>query len=526
MMEKAFYFDYFQQEWMEIQQPLLGSQDMEELSGQVVLRVKWSGGQQQDYIWWKSMAQLMEFTAVGEVSDGSMLLSGQVDIQDGQERGCFTIYIPYRWRVIQTQPAAPVQVSLDLMQVQFHAGQLLQPHWGHWNLSLDFARRRWVSFPYDFQKENPDAGDRGVISKSPAADIGMPGLVSDIAAACLQDSASLYLGLRPGVICEKKGKRMLEAFLERPYDLNIIFLRPFIGEGFEQLFPKACYDNYRILCAYLGLKPPKSLRKAYALNPYNIISYMMMRQLGFQDVNVLRWFQDRERLFGIALDSLVYDAGKKQVVQRTWERESLSLLRYVFSWWINERGETQAARRLLKAMDHGWKTLQWDVLRMISGNFLQADPAILSPQVIQKFFREGPSAAVHDAMIQEINADKEQRCREYNIPLQYTAKEKDYEAVIDGCEFYLPKAVAELSKIGRKFHNCVISYADRVARHKCIIMVMQKNKQPCVCLELQEGRVCQALGPCNEQPPLDHRAIVCRWAQSKGIKLLTGRIGW
>ena len=79
MMEKAFYFDYFQQEWMEIQQPLLGSQDMEELSGQVVLRVKWSGGQQQDYIWWKSMAQLMR------LSEDSR------DFDPAEDRGCCSL---------------------------------------------------------------------------------------------------------------------------------------------------------------------------------------------------------------------------------------------------------------------------------------------------------------------------------------------------------------------------------------------------------------------------------------------------
>jgi len=159
---------------------------------------------------------------------------------------------------------------------------------------------------------------------------------------------------------------------------------------------------------------------------------------------------------------------------------------------------------------------------------LDRDDRLLTPETRRRLLREGFTSAVHDDMMHDLAnvlPRLEHGCLQwYDIPntsIQYTDKEKAYADEIDGYRFVLPKESDDLRIYGKRFHNCVASYRLAVLERKSLIMAMVQEDRYIACIEIQQRRVVQAFGPCNQQlsPPIQE--VIKHWAKEK--KIVYGR---
>ena len=70
---------------------------------------------------------------------------------------------------------------------------------------------------------------------------------------------------------------------------------------------------------------------------------------------------------------------------------------------------------------------------------------------------------------------------------------------------------------GEAFHNCVVSYCIDVVKKRSLILAMKRDNKYVACIEVQQRRVVQALGPCNQKLPAEVREVLRKWADKKKI---------
>lgn len=85
-----------------------------------------------------------------------------------------------------------------------------------------------------------------------------------------------------------------------------------------------------------------------------------------------------------------------------------------------------------------------------------------------------------------------------NNPIHYKEEEKKLEEKINDIQFYLPPDTDHLKMAGEKLHNCVGHLYRMQAYRKTSIIVLMKQAENFVgCIEINEGKIKQAYGPCN-----------------------------
>ena len=112
-------------------------------------------------------------------------------------------------------------------------------------------------------------------------------------------------------------------------------------------------------------------------------------------------------------------------------------------------------------------------------------------------------------------------CEEYNrISIQYDETKYvernvlDYECEIDGFKFIYPKTTEEIKEEGKRQHNCVASYINRVLSEDCHIMFMRHKDEPgknYITLEIRNNEIVQAKRPCNQEPSAEEWAVINKW---------------
>lgn len=91
----------------------------------------------------------------------------------------------------------------------------------------------------------------------------------------------------------------------------------------------------------------------------------------------------------------------------------------------------------------------------------------------------------------------------------------------------LPETSHQLRDIGRKLHNCVGSYADKVLSGSCTVVAMTDDEgKLLVCLEVEKGSIRQAKLNQNQSVCADAalNAAVIEWAKAAKLKIATGDI--
>lgn len=86
-----------------------------------------------------------------------------------------------------------------------------------------------------------------------------------------------------------------------------------------------------------------------------------------------------------------------------------------------------------------------------------------------------------------------------NNKIKYGEKERKLETTINGIRFILPPSTDYLLAAGGRLHNCVgTCYRMRAFRKQCIIVLMKDGSNLVGCIEISNGRIYQAFGPCNK----------------------------
>ena len=455
--------------------------------------------------------------------------------REGKDR----FFVPYQWTVTARDDSI-LEVSLDIFLVSFFEGKVQAIQEKQWLIECDFAHSQLKAWPVTFLKDR----QKGWVNffhcpesvtfpdMMGASYVEIPTVVTDIAISILQGYAELEFGFRPTYMGNLHGLKHMIAFCVRPLDMNIYLLRHVIGEPYERLFPREQRDNYRPLCRYLQIDhPPKSLRRSYGEMPENLVAYVLFRQLGFRDINVIRRFFQREALFGYHLAKLTFQSETGKLVDGCWQQVNpyLEWMERFCHWYLEHRSESQLANCLQPlAVALEWDQDTIDILRMFVVTNLDRDDRPLTPETHRRLLREGFTFAVHDDMMHDL-ADflpRQEHGRLQwndipNTPIQYTDKEKAYADEIDGYRFVLPKESDELRLYGKSFHNCVASYRQAVLERRSLIMAMMQEERHIACIEIQQGRVVQALGPCNQRLSPTIQEVIKHWAEVK--KIVYGR---
>ena len=419
------------------------------------------------------------------------------------------VYIPFRWRLFQRTPDGPLNVAADVAEIRCErAGVRLR--WHNFALSAWAVRRRW-----EFTRLLVDGKWQPWTT---CTDVFMPPNVVDLVFEALTEGIYRRYGIRPSVLSSMTGEKMLTAYIERPFDIHIVYLKGFLAEvvkNFDEMFPYEETNPYPILCQCLGIRPPKSLRRAYTYNPYAIIWYMLLRQLGLQEVSLMQPFLDMEYDFADMSICEFYFDPKTQRVERHEEdeRRLWQALEYHARWLCEQKGEKALAEFLLRKY-------VWGVIRQCHREILlkfQRYGAQLSEAVKQLLLSEGMTRYVCDAIAWEVEAitsgDEPQR-------ILYKPEILRYECCVNGYDFRLIHHTDELAPIGIALHNCLASYRDCVIEKESIIIAVRRGKRYVACIEVeQSGCIVQALGKCNQRLKGRILAICRAWAQCVGLSV-------
>ena len=304
------------------------------------------------------------------------------------------------------------------------------------------------------------------------------------------------------------------AYIERPFDINIVYLKHFLQEftktDFDKIFPYEAKDNYRKICELLNIRPPKSLRKAYSYNPYAIVWYMIFRQWNVKDINLMqKFFYLDDCIANLYLSKFCYNKAAQRAERRDTQRaiDHWSAVEAYCKWLMENRGEKHMLKWLYKAStDQIMNQNQMDTLQAFYNYRRQ-----LSEEVKAKLLKDGLTDYVHDIISWEVTALSN---KWENVRLIYDAKILSYECKVNDYEFHLVHDTKMLHRIGTALNNCVATYREQVLRHISIIFYVWHKTKPVACIEIKgENRIVQALGKYNGKLK-GETLLACRfWAK-------------
>lgn len=433
------------------------------------------------------------------------------------------VYIPFRWRVFQRDPKESVHIACDVAEVSRTTfkkiGKFLR--WHCFSISADMVKRK---HQFTMLQDKYIAPKPKFWADAVNADI--PDAVMEVAMEALRKSTRLATGIKPTFLCQMKNTSKLMAYIERPFDANIVFLKKFlqefIGDSFDRAFPYEMKDNYKKFCLWLKVDPPKSVRKAYAYNPYAIIWFMIFKEWGYTDVNrIQKFLYLTERVANYRLDEMCYS-------KENCNKEGLHVCigRRFATWsfgkyarFMRTRGRGKHFLNWLYRFSTDEKMADWqeDILRMFDCN-----ERSLSEEAKTYLLRDGLTHVVHDRFCEEINANRwagDASNRE-NVHMTYGPEIMAYECGIGAYEFRVMQDTKRLPEVGKMLNNCVASYYDNVVNQVSIIVAVRHEDRWVACIELREQRkIQQALGQRNRWLEGDLRAACQLWAKRKDLVL-------
>ena len=400
--------------------------------------------------------------------------------------------IPFRWRIFQSDDKNFVNIAADVARLRGRSFNMVK-HWDNFFISISVTEKKYL-----------------LNWAEPYQGVKIPQIVEDAAIEILRESTKTYYGLKPTVTANFAGLEKIRTYIRRPFDLNITLLEYFFFDfgDFDKVFPYECKDNYKIICRMLEINPPKSLRKAYAKNPYAIIWYMIFNQFGVKDVNFMQKFFLLDKCIAdMHLDKFRFHKRNKEVISRinTW-----SAFNHFCKCLLKARGEKFMMNWLYKfSTTEHLNQNQLDTIKM----FFEYEKNI-SYELKTKIFKNGLTWYVHDAISAEVSNYLQERD---NVKIFYDEKVLNCEGNINGYNFDVVKETKILTHVGLELANCVASYKDRVLDLRSIIFVVSKNNRLCACIEVHEGKIVQARGYHNQDLTGEIEKTVQEWKNSKDI---------
>lgn len=408
---------------------------------------------------------------------------------------------PVRWRIFQSAPTEPLTLTGDVAVYSPQRGR----EWKTLSLTVSMKTRKADAGKCRIRTGSDEvwAGrwtDGLNAWDSMGGEVDIPPIVADAVLDALRESTRLTLGIRPSVLSRMQGKRKIMAYIKRPFDLNAVFLKKFLqvtDAEFDRLFPYEEKNLYQRICRYLNIRPPKSLRRAYTLNPYAIVWYMLFLEWGVRDVNFMRPFFLLNDRVGPAIINRFYFDKETGCVEindaENWDMHCSwdAVLRYC-RLLKHRKGERRMMRWLYRYSAQEFLTQdQQDTLEM----FAEYE-GLLSEALTEKLCEEGLTARVHDRISREAAELSMQSGNIHELPCDPLCLAAECD--VNDYRFRLIQNTVDLVDAGIRMKNCVASYQRRIMDGNSSIFVVRHDGSLVACLELNRARqIVQARGPQN-----------------------------
>ena len=519
MINRAFRYDLNSGVWVEIEDKNFIDTDIEKLPVALVVSYEWI--KNRNFLFCRKHRRVEEIISVTDseiITDENCTFKGLttvVKIPKNESYDWRNHFVAVRWRIFQKSPQTPVNVSADVISFKYKGWHnIFLCHYENFYINVSIAKKTHII------KKIKDCSGR-FVNWTEELEIKIPKIVAENALEVLRESTKIIYGIKPSDITKFDIRKKFLTYFERPFDLNIVFLKNFFiafGE-FDEIFPYDCTDNYKIICRLLEINPPKSLRKAYAKNPYAIIWYMLFMQWGVKDLNFIqKFFYFDEYFVGMPLNKFVMVPEIKRVATYvlSWIEKWLALENYC-KWLLKEKGEKFMMNWLYKINEKGILNWQVDILHQ----FRQYGDKL--PEEIKKLLlKEGLTNYVHDIISWKVRELSENLT---NVRVIYTPNILKYEAIINGYEFRLVRDTKTLYFVSLELENCVMSYRDKVLSRQSIIFCVIRKAKYIACIEIQNGNeIVQALGYHNQLLEGELLFICNFWAQLKNLKISTEQL--
>lgn len=257
------------------------------------------------------------------------------------------------------------------------------------------------------------------------------------------------------------------------------------------------YDrsDTKVLASFLQkahLKDYRILRKVYAKHPIVLLLCMRLHDSGFRDIN----------LYNRVIES---EENREEI--RHLDRKSLV---FFSKYSIKKRGQLSTMNTILRKSEDVDYFMKDDAFCMFRSYFRHI------PEELRKdILEDGFTRFNHDALA-KISYSVENR----NITFKYSGEQKKLEDDIDGYSFRLPKTNMQMCEIGTALHNCVASYAEIVEGKECTIVYAEKDGEYKICIEVRGKEVCQERIDRNEVPTGEEKAVLSKWHERHGLKIV------
>lgn len=294
------------------------------------------------------------------------------------------------------------------------------------------------------------------------------------------------------------GEALLNALAYYPYEANMFgvmyasisnyFLA--IKEVLPEWIDRNSCDVYNDWCSHFGIKSFPQLRKHFNSNPFSLLYYQKLYQLGFRDKNIIMNAIDKEDMKWLISNDRSADCYEFFI------EKSLPL-----------RGEKATLHAILKEPD------------MDLNN--RADIAIMFARYYDYLAEEEKNAVLYDGFTNrnhDMLAKISSQLRTKNVTFLYKKSQLEFEDEINGYEFRLPKDCDELHKLGSAMHNCVYSYTDSVISRRCTIVYASHNGVYVMCIEVSmDKRIIQARSDFNDKIKGEEKVIFDQWCEKHSI---------
>ena len=257
------------------------------------------------------------------------------------------------------------------------------------------------------------------------------------------------------------------------------------------------YDrsNTKVLASFLQkahLKDYRILRKVYAKHPIVLLLCMRLHDSGFRDIN----------LYNRVIES---EENREEI--RHLDRKSLV---FFSKYSIKKRGQLSTMNTILRKSEDVDYFMKDDAFCMFRSYFRHI------PEELRKdILEDGFTRFNHDALC-KVSFSTENR----NITFKYSGEQKNLEDDIDGYSFRLPKTNMQMCEIGTALHNCVASYAEIVEGKECTIVYAEKDGEYKICIEVRGKEVCQERIDRNAAPTGKEKAVLSKWHERHGLKIV------
>ena len=240
------------------------------------------------------------------------------------------------------------------------------------------------------------------------------------------------------------------------------------------------------------LKDYRILRKVYAKHPIVLLLCMRLHDSGFRDIN----------LYNRVIES---EENREEI--RHLDRKSLV---FFSKYSIKKRGQLSTMNTILRKSEDVDYFMKDDAFCMFRSYFRHI------PEELRKdILEDGFTRFNHDALC-KVSFSAENR----NITFKYSGEQKNLEDDIDGYSFRLPKTNMQMCEIGTALHNCVASYAEIVEGKECTIVYAEKDGEYKICIEVRGKEVCQERIDRNEAPTGEEKAVLSKWHERHGLKIV------